>query len=144
MTADPTGWPDTDDAPPDVVLAAVARCAAAWVPEARIIGNVRAGDILRAVTEVAAREQEAYKDGWADREDDLIAGHARIGTLDAALAQARRETWKAVNEAAEDVFLLIPPKDMSLIEADAFQRGYGVAKNAIIAAIRAKAQETTT
>jgi hypothetical protein len=61
----------------------------------------------------------------------------------AALAQARRETWKAANEAAEDVFLLIPPKDMSLGEQAIFKRGYSVAKNAIIAAIRAKAQEST-
>uniref|UniRef100_UPI00366DAA7C hypothetical protein n=1 Tax=Rhizobium sp. SGZ-381 TaxID=3342800 RepID=UPI00366DAA7C len=34
------------------VLAAVLECARAWVPEARIIGNVRAGDIARAVASV--------------------------------------------------------------------------------------------
>jgi hypothetical protein len=31
------------------VLAAVLQCARAWVPEARIVGNVRAGDIARAI-----------------------------------------------------------------------------------------------
>lgn len=50
--------------------------------------------------EVAAREQAAYKQGWSDREDDLLAGHQRIGTLDAMLAQARREGMK---EAAQEV-----------------------------------------
>lgn len=44
-------------APPDSgtveeVLLEVLRCANAWVPEARIIGNVRAGDISRVVSEV--------------------------------------------------------------------------------------------
>ncbi|XUP59943.1 hypothetical protein FS819_023290 [Allorhizobium sp. Av2] len=31
------------------VLSAVLQCAKAWVPEARIVGNVRAGDIARAI-----------------------------------------------------------------------------------------------
>jgi len=38
-----------DNGTPDEVLFAVLECATAWVPEARIIGNVRAGDIVRAV-----------------------------------------------------------------------------------------------
>jgi hypothetical protein len=38
-----------DNATNEVVLAAVLECARAWVPEARIMGNVRAGDIARAV-----------------------------------------------------------------------------------------------
>lgn len=42
---------ETDNAPAAHVLVGVLRCALAWVPEARIIGNVRAGDIARAVTE---------------------------------------------------------------------------------------------
>jgi hypothetical protein len=40
----------TDNAPPRGVLAGVYECAIAWEPGARIIGNVRAGDIARAVT----------------------------------------------------------------------------------------------
>lgn len=44
-------------APPDngtveEVLLEVLRCANAWVPEARIIGNARAGDIARVVSDV--------------------------------------------------------------------------------------------
>jgi hypothetical protein len=36
------------------VLSAVLACANAWVPEARIIGNVRAGDIARAIAHITA------------------------------------------------------------------------------------------
>lgn len=46
-------------APPDngtveEVLSAVLACANAWVPEARIIGNVRAGDIARVIAPIVA------------------------------------------------------------------------------------------
>lgn len=44
-------YQNTDDAPAELVLAAVRQCAASWVPEARLVGNVRAGDIVRATTE---------------------------------------------------------------------------------------------
>jgi hypothetical protein len=46
---------NTDDAAYDLVLAAVRQCAASWQPEARVIGNVRAADIVRAVTEALRR-----------------------------------------------------------------------------------------
>ncbi|NTH50514.1 hypothetical protein G6L09_05935 [Agrobacterium rhizogenes] len=38
-----------DDRDPRMVLLAVLGCADSWVPEARVIGNVRAGDISRAI-----------------------------------------------------------------------------------------------
>ena len=44
---------NTDDADPWTVLAAVRICALSWEPNARIIGNVRAGDIARAIQAVA-------------------------------------------------------------------------------------------
>jgi len=44
---------DTDEADPWTVLAAVRACAISWQPEARIIGNVRAGDIARAIQTIA-------------------------------------------------------------------------------------------
>ena len=44
-------YQNTDDADAALVLAAVRQCAASWVPEARLLGNVRAGDIVRATTE---------------------------------------------------------------------------------------------
>lgn len=40
---------NTDDADPALVLAAVRHCASSWVGEARLIGNVRAKDIVRAI-----------------------------------------------------------------------------------------------
>lgn len=39
---------DTDGADAVTVLEAVLMCACSWAPEARIIGNVRAGDIAAA------------------------------------------------------------------------------------------------
>lgn len=35
------------------ILAAVLDCALSWEPDARIIGNIRAGDIVRALTELS-------------------------------------------------------------------------------------------
>lgn len=43
---------NTDNAPSLNVLAAVRVCAAGWEPDVRIIGNVRAGDIVRSLDEV--------------------------------------------------------------------------------------------
>lgn len=51
---------NTDDASADLVLAAVKQCAASWHPEARILGNVRAVDIVRAVTEVLTQLHSPY------------------------------------------------------------------------------------
>lgn len=48
-----------DNGTPNEVLSAVLECATAWVPEARIIGNVRAGDIARAVRSVLATKETA-------------------------------------------------------------------------------------
>ncbi len=42
----------TDDAPAELVLVALRRNSAHWVPEARLLGNVRAGDIVRSITEL--------------------------------------------------------------------------------------------
>lgn len=47
----PAEWPSTDGAPASLVLRVVQGCALGWEPDARIIGNVRAGDIFRAIEE---------------------------------------------------------------------------------------------
>lgn len=41
--------PRTDDAPPWTVLTVLLFCAKSWTPEARVIGNIRAGDVVRAL-----------------------------------------------------------------------------------------------
>jgi hypothetical protein len=46
---------NTDGASADLVLAAIRQCAASWQPEARVIGNVRAMDIVRAVSDALAQ-----------------------------------------------------------------------------------------
>ena len=42
---------NTDDATPDLVLAALRQCAGSWQPGVRVVGNVRAIDIVRATTD---------------------------------------------------------------------------------------------
>lgn len=42
-------WPDTDDADWQTVLKVMRECALAWEPSARLLGNVRARDITRAI-----------------------------------------------------------------------------------------------
>lgn len=41
---------NTDDAPEEAIIAAIIKCAQSWQGEARIIGNVRAKDIVRALS----------------------------------------------------------------------------------------------
>lgn len=43
-----------DDMPAEVVLAYLEACAEAWAPEARLLGNLRASDLLRALGELKA------------------------------------------------------------------------------------------
>jgi hypothetical protein len=43
---------DTDGAPAETVLAVLVRCFLSWQPNARVVGNVRAGDAVRAIGEM--------------------------------------------------------------------------------------------
>lgn len=49
---------NTDDAAPDVVLSELCHCASCWENGARLLGNVRAGDIQRAIAAVLAERDE--------------------------------------------------------------------------------------
>ncbi len=152
---------DTDGAPADAVLAEIRRCAAAWAPEARLLGNVRAEDIVRAVAEVLGREPRAQWSAWNEvlgwintqqqkmiSKGDLYAAVMEMRpketqALDALFNDAKRAGMKAAEDAAADVALLIAPEGMSPDEEAVFRRGYGVAQNAILGAIRARAEEVT-
>lgn len=61
----PPDWyfdmPNTDDAPADVVLRTVAHCASGWEGDVRLLGNVRAKDIGRAIRETAAELEDLRK-----------------------------------------------------------------------------------
>lgn len=48
-----------DNGTPDEVLSYVLECAKAWVPEARIIGNARAGDIARAIEALPSSQKHS-------------------------------------------------------------------------------------
>lgn len=48
---------NTDDADYSTVLLALGACAESWEPNVRLIGNVRAGDIVRALSIVLHKEK---------------------------------------------------------------------------------------
>ncbi|MCW3783559.1 hypothetical protein [Defluviimonas salinarum] len=54
--------PPTDDAEALTVLAVLRYCAASWVPEARIVGNIRAGDIVRSLEPIISKALAAGVD----------------------------------------------------------------------------------
>jgi hypothetical protein len=61
-----------DNAPPAEVLAAVRWCAMAWDPRARLLGNVRAGDMVRAIDAVLqdrASDTKPTRAGFPTYED---------------------------------------------------------------------------
>jgi hypothetical protein len=87
-------WPNTDDADWKTVLKVVQGCALSWVPEARIIGNVRAGDIVRSVA-TALSEPAAPVTGTEEDHRELRAVMRRLsaaknaGGIEDAEAQAQ-------------------------------------------------------
>lgn len=81
--SEPQTSPDGESA--EAVLEAVRQCANAWMADARIIGNVRAGDIRRAIDDII------------DERDCLCE---RIDELTEEVADLRRRTragswWQA-------------------------------------------------
>jgi hypothetical protein len=97
---------ETDNRSPETVLSALRYCASLWVPEARIVGNIRAGDIIRSIDAVwseidslhrkieslSIEEKESYARKVEILSDDLEAngksfecGYAN-GVLDSARA----------------------------------------------------------
>lgn len=94
--------PYPDDAPVADVLAYVLSCARLWQPEARIIGNARAGDIVRALSHppapaVTKAMVEASLRHWFDGEV----------TWDRGMTPAFREkmfaSMRAALQAAQEV-----------------------------------------
>ena len=52
---------NTDNSDARSVVLAVGACADSWVPEARLVGDVRAGDIVKALAEVLGVEYQGEK-----------------------------------------------------------------------------------
>ena len=81
---------DVDDIPPDngtpqEVISYVLSCARAWQPEARIIGNARAGDIVRVLSALVSApaapidfDDAAYNDGYADGQREATGHGAEV------------------------------------------------------------------
>lgn len=63
----------TDDAAPDVVIREIIRCASSWVPEARLLGNVRACDIRRALEQAIIRGAKAEQKAPSATMESLLS-----------------------------------------------------------------------
>lgn len=104
-----------DNGSTEEVLAAVLQCAEAWVPEARIMGNVRAGDIARAVRAMLAafpatdlREENERLQSQLDRTIVKFAdAQARATTAEEQLEKAREEN-KRLRETLADLMSWFP------------------------------------
>lgn len=64
---------NTDDAPVDVVLRTTLECAEGWDPDARLLGNVRAGDMARALREALKLQStlDFTQNWWAVRAEHI-------------------------------------------------------------------------
>lgn len=98
-----------DNGTPAEVLAYVLECARRWVPEARIIGNARAGDIERAIAAIGAGGQAVaspVSDGYfiQERDDDMLicAKHWQYGSICIARRPklATNDEWRST---AQDI-----------------------------------------
>lgn len=97
-----------DNGAPLEVLAAVHACAKAWVPEARIIGNVRAGDIARAIEAISsAPAPQSHVEGFTLVPTRMTAsminawsGGPTVSTDEVAYHTTFQDAWKRVLEAA--------------------------------------------
>lgn len=94
-----------DDAPYAVVLASLRVCASTWVPEARVLGNVRAGDIVRAITEAEsailnpAPQERSNPPAQAATQaaDPAGAGPSAFAPLAERLELALDKVWQHTN-----------------------------------------------
>jgi phage/plasmid primase-like uncharacterized protein len=90
---------NTDNAAPAVVLAQLVLCADHWVPEARIIGDIRAADISRAVRALLAEPAVIPALAWEDRGDRESVVRSRSLSYRVARVSAGEEKgqWVAMN-----------------------------------------------
>jgi len=90
-----------DNGTVDEVFSAILQCANAWVPEARIIGNVRAGDIARAVSSALASNKPV---GDGDYFGTLVdRARAAASKASTKFPQPNYVTLKIAEEAGEVV-----------------------------------------
>ena len=112
MTPDEIAHRNTDNAPVEVVLETLAFCAACWEPGVRLVGNIRADDIVRAclaVYRAITAEREARERAEAER-DEAIRG---------AVAKRRTLGWALANKAAVDATTRAEKAEAALRDAQA-------------------------
>ena len=85
-----------DNGTPDEVLSYVLECAKAWVPEARIIGNARAGDIARAIEALPSPQMHVK---WPEF-GSFGSATAMMDVIDERLRQQSVEGWSLEHDDA--------------------------------------------
>lgn len=90
---------NTDNAAPAVVLAQLVVCAESWVPEARIIGDIRAADISRAVRALLAETSAIPALVWEDRGDreSVVLSRSLSYRVARISAGEHKGEWVAMN-----------------------------------------------
>lgn len=104
---DNAAYQDTDDAEAVTVLAAIRHCANSWESGARLVGNVRAGDISRVCTiAINALAQGAWMPiETAPRDGSrILATGGGIGgsTIEIVTYNERVGAWDAPNDTLDD------------------------------------------
>ncbi|BCH56035.1 hypothetical protein RvVAR031_36450 [Agrobacterium vitis] len=111
-----------DNGTSEEVLSAVLQCAKAWVPEARIVGNVRAGDIARAIEAALSAQPQTVEGSSIDaRAFQSWVFHQRVSLhLKDPDYFVKCDVWKAVG-AQIRLMLAAAPKPTALTAAPAQQ-----------------------
>lgn len=90
---------NTDNAAPAVVLAQLVVCAESWVPEARIIGDIRAADISRAIRSLLAEPAVVPALVWEDRDgrESVVRSRSLSYRVARVSAGEHKGEWVAMN-----------------------------------------------
>lgn len=90
--------PNTDGAPAEAVLSALRTCAAAWEPGARLLGNIRSCDLVRAVDTLEERSYLEHSGSLEELPEHLPGSWPGLYNPDALLRLSRH--LKALGERA--------------------------------------------
>lgn len=120
---------NVDDRDPRMVLLAVLGCADSWVPEARVIGNVRAGDISRAIRStllfvVTPHEYASSYEFRAD-EGDYVPTDGERAMIEDAINGFLGENSIHPHPAAEEIKRLEAALFAKQLEANGYLKAVG-------------------
>ncbi|QRM36976.1 hypothetical protein F3X89_03895 [Rhizobium rhizogenes] len=120
---------NVDDRDPRMVLLAVLGCADSWVPDARIIGNVRAGDISRAIRSallfVVTPHEYASRYEFRADEGDYVPTDGERTMIEDAISGFLGENSIHPHPAAEEIKRLEAALFAKQVEANGYLKAVG-------------------